>query len=61
MFTSILAMIAALRFRNPNLVFMEQTNMSAIPFILPLITCAIGLSLPPTWSNPLLLTPAFVT
>lgn len=35
--------------------------MNVIPLILPLLGCIIGLCLPTTWSNPLLMTPAFVT
>ena len=35
--------------------------MSAAPFILPLIANAIGLILPPTWSNPALMLPAFIS
>lgn len=61
MYTSILAMIAALRFRNPTMMFIEKTNMSSAPFVLPLLTSIVGLTLPPEWSTPLVLLPAFVS
>ena len=60
-FTSIVAMIAALRFRNSTILFMEKTNMSVTPMILPLTGCFVGLSLSREWSNPLILTPAILT
>lgn len=35
--------------------------MSVAPFILPLVTSIVGLSLPPSWSNPAIMIPAFLS